>query len=452
MNNNAWGEVHETIKKVSAALLNEDNRKCISQSTLEEMVAILHKAASVVKKETDSYVISAITECFRALRNSCVGQKATQNIIIKNTSALDDTCSILGTLSSLPVETSHASCIQIGVQFWGNSVVNNTENQKLVWSKCSAMLLNLLSYKDEKVANYSSMVMYNILLGCPDLSMDQGTQLLEILIDHAMMDSEYALFTVELLLARDGYLQTVYNELKGERKLFLLEAIHSMLSSNEEKSTLHKVPVSSVVYLAQQFKTRSDCILKTIEHYAEQLEPMEVAKLLELIASASSNNPYLQELQKDKSLLINCAFLLRNIHTLGKSSENSFSTVQKLSALSLQGDQREIQQHPAFGFKGSLIRLLGNLCWKHKENQDQVRELDCIPILLDCCNIDARNPLIIQWVVLACRNLCEGNKDNQAVIASMTKLGTIDSSVLRELGITLHDDGEKKIGILPLSK
>jgi len=25
----------------------------------------------------------------------------------------------------------------------------------------------------------------------------------------------------------------------------------------------------------------------------------------------------------------------------------------------------------------------------------QVRELDCIPILLDCCNIDARNPCIL---------------------------------------------------------
>jgi hypothetical protein len=51
-----------------------------------------------------------------------------------------------------------------------------------------------LKYKDDKVANYSSMVIYNILLGCPDLIavVEEDEELLEILIDCAMKDSEFA--------------------------------------------------------------------------------------------------------------------------------------------------------------------------------------------------------------------------------------------------------------------
>jgi hypothetical protein len=53
---------------------------------------------------------------------------------------------------------------------------------------------DLLKYEDKKVANYSSMVIYNILLGSPDIRsvVENCNEILEILIDHAMEDSEFA--------------------------------------------------------------------------------------------------------------------------------------------------------------------------------------------------------------------------------------------------------------------
>lgn len=68
--------------------------------------------------------------------------------------------------------------------------------------------------------------------------------------------------------------------------------------------------------------------------------------------------------------------LLKSIHCLGKSGDNSFSIIQKLSDLSLKGGNKEVQEHPAFGFKGNLIRLVGNLSYKHEANQDQVSVID----------------------------------------------------------------------------
>lgn len=53
----------------------------------------------------------------------------------------------------------------------------------------------------------------------------------------------------------------------------------------------------------------------------------------------------------------------------GKEQNNCFSAVQKLSAL--EGGE-ELQSHPAFGFKASLIQVLGNLCYKYKPTQDLV--------------------------------------------------------------------------------
>lgn len=58
--------------------------------------------------------------------------------------------------------------------------------------------------------------------------------------------------------------------------------------------------------------------------------------------------------------------------------------------------------------------------------------------------------VIIQWVILAVRNLCESNEENKSLIASMTKVGVVDSATLREMGLTLDDDGSNKICIVPL--
>ena len=76
----------------------------------------------------------------------------------------------------------------------------------------------------------------------------------------------------------------------------------------------------------------------------------------------------------------------------GKESKNFFTPLQKLSevAPSTQGTNlsenkagnsneeentpynKNIQTHPAFGFKAALIRLVGNMVFENKDNQDLV--------------------------------------------------------------------------------
>jgi hypothetical protein len=60
------------------------------------------------------------------------------------------------------------------------------------------------------------------------------------------------------------------------------------------------------------------------------------------------------------------------MHSLGKAGENNFSALQKLADLSVSEHGTDIREHPAFGFKSCLVQILGNLCWRHQENQNQV--------------------------------------------------------------------------------
>lgn len=61
--------------------------------------------------------------------------------------------------------------------------------------------------------------------------------------------------------------------------------------------------------------------------------------------------------------------------------------------------------------------------------------------------------VIMQWTILALRNLCEGNPSNQEIIRNSSKIGVVENSVLQEMGVTLHEDKEgKKIGIVPLPR
>ena len=55
------------------------------------------------------------------------------------------------------------------------------------------------------------------------------------------------------------------------------------------------------------------------------------------------------------------------MHELGSEVE-SFRPVGKLSDVRAT----EAEASPVFGFKRGLVRLIGNMCWRHKKNQDIV--------------------------------------------------------------------------------
>ncbi|XP_043516400.1 ataxin-10 isoform X2 [Frieseomelitta varia] len=277
-----------------------------------------------------------------------------------------------------------------------------------------------------------------------------------------------------LLLCEKDMLQCTYSNMTNENKLCLLEIIYNELSDITYKSeNEHMFTKETIEFLIERFCRRSDLILKTVDMCLDEIESTEIIILLDILGVITSRScEEFSSLKGHKSLLINCIYLLQSIQIIGKQSDNYFTPLQKLSdvASAIQGIRNsdskpcsssdenklnttmtDLQNHPTFGFKAGLIRIIGNMCYRNKECQDLLRETNAVPLLLDCCNIDARNPLIMQWTILALRNLCEDNPANQEIIRNCSRVGVVESSVLREMGVTLHEDEDgKKIGIVPL--
>ena len=87
---------------------------------------------------------------------------------------------------------------------------------------------------------------------------------------------------------------------------------------------------------------------------------------------------------------------LNYCHTLGKQAktgenqeDNPFRMISKLNQVN---DREALSKETFFGFKSNLIGLLGNFAHSNRPVQDWLRELDAISLILDCTNIDARNP------------------------------------------------------------
>ena len=51
--------------------------------------------------------------------------------------------------------------------------------------------------------------------------------------------------------------------------------------------------------------------------------------------------------------------------------------------------------------------------------QDAVREVGGLGVLLSHCNVDSSYPFLREWALLAVRNVCEGNEENQRSIEAL---------------------------------
>ncbi|CAM9096673.1 unnamed protein product, partial [Chrysoparadoxa australica] len=63
-----------------------------------------------------------------------------------------------------------------------------------------------------------------------------------------------------------------------------------------------------------------------------------------------------------------------------------------------------------------ITRLVGNACFRCSTAQDLVREHSGIPLLLQQGKFHPENGLTREWMLLAVRNLCEGNEANQRAV------------------------------------
>ncbi|NXK92489.1 ATX10 protein, partial [Formicarius rufipectus] len=123
---------------------------------------------------------------------------------------------------------------------------------------------------------------------------------------------------------------------------------------------------SHAAFLAGCFQEKCGAVLRfTAAAAAEDEEALVTVRLLDVLCEMTSHPAQLEHLQALPGLLQAALDTLRLTHLAGKQAVNVFTATHAVTG------QEEIS-HPAVGFKSHLIRLIGNLCYKNKENQDKV--------------------------------------------------------------------------------
>uniref|UniRef100_A0A8C3PDI8 Ataxin-10 n=1 Tax=Chrysemys picta bellii TaxID=8478 RepID=A0A8C3PDI8_CHRPI len=389
----------ETVRRLTGLFREARPREMAEESMFQSLLKILTKASCEMElacKDSMELItldtcLLLIAECFRCLRNACVRCAKNQDVL-RNLGLIEVSVQLIQLLHELEVEQeSLLAALRCSLQFLGNLAAGNGDSQNSIW-KCAFPDLFLF------------LIVTDHLLKCPEL------------------------------------VKVMYAKLSNQERITLLELIMAKISEkNSVTSEEMAVLLKDAEFLASLFQEKCHDVLKlTSAANTEDEEAIVTIRLLDVLCEMTSNNEQLEHLQTCPGLLETAVDTLRLTHLAGKQTANIFTATHSMTG------EGEIS-HPAVGFKSHLIRLIGNLCYKNKENQDKVYRLDGIPLILDNCSIDDNNPFVNQWAVYAIRNLTEQNERNQEVIAQMEQQGLADNSILKNMGLEIEKRDEKLI-------
>ncbi|XP_044918448.1 ataxin-10 isoform X3 [Felis catus] len=422
----------EALRALTALFKEQRNRETAPRTIFQRVLDILKKSSHAVELacrdpsqvEHLTSSLQLITECFRCLRNACIECSVNQNSI-RNLDTIGVAVDLILLFRELRVEQeSLLTAFRCGLQFLGNIASRNEDSQSVVWVHAfPELFLSCLNHPDKKIVAYSSMILFTSLNSERMKELEENLNIaIDVVEAHQRQpESEWPVTLLDLMIAK----------IVGDEPL-----------------TKDDIPVflSHAELIASTFVNQCKIVLKlTSEQHADDEEALATIRLLDVLCEMTANTDLLSYLQVFPGLLERVIDLLRLIHVAGNDTANIFSTSGCVKA---EGDVSNVAE----GFKSHLIRLIGNLCYKNKENQDKVNELDGIPLILDSCSIDDSNPysftplpVLTQWVVYAIRNLTEDNSQNQDLIAKMEQQGLADASLLKKMGLEVEKRGDRLI-------
>lgn len=358
--------------------------------------------------------------------------------------------------------------IRSGLQLLGNTVVKNEATQEFVWSKCfPQFFLDVFSSTNHSIQDCLCMIIYNSLNQQSRLQLvghHIGFKIISHIV-HLCADQsqlEWGYFILDYLIC-NGLFPAMYQGVEFDPvarvillDLFQLKITDALDESSERskgKGLKDEFYSSSLAYVAGQFEKCATDIterMQQLEHSSDefgefclQFQVLIVTRLLRLLSTSTGLQSSTTGLQERTSLLETCVGLLRE--TNQAEVKEMFSNASSVP----QGvDSGELS--PTHGFQRDLVRVIGNMCYHNVSNQDKVRELDGIPLLLDHCNLDDHNPYICQWAIFAIRNILENNKANQDVVSGMDPRGLADTSRLRQFGVQAVELDGGRIKLVPI--
>jgi len=432
---------HQELVTLTKQFGSLEARESVEKKVVEKIITTLK---SELAKQNVGHEI--VIECLRSLRNVVAGVKNNQLIVTTDLHVEFNFWKFLRDLIQNEEGESDylLTTLRCSLQLIGNLLVGQTGYQKETFPYLINILGKLFSeITDPKCINFACMIVFTFLKNCDVLN----AQVKDYYKDLSALFPKIKEI-VEQETENSDFAQLCFDSVLGNS-----EAL-AHLTSKQRVSLVpnlsQPVPLSIVTLLSTDFTYLTDILLTTNMGSVAQLDPSSILALTQLLADCSGKDQYREGLQDHKSLVLNTLYLLKMVHEAGKQGAESMRVLGKLSDVEKResGDKDYVRESPTFGFKENLIQMLTNLVWNHTENKTTVGELDGLALILDCSQMDARNPLITQRVVLAVKALTTDHLVNQEILAGLKKLGAADGALLEELGMERDKEGKirKKLG------
>lgn len=410
-------------------------RSNIDKKVIENIVSTFEDQVKIENTNCD-----IILECLRSLRNVVAGVEHNQNLVASILFKQVDYWAFCDEMiASVKTNQTLMSNLRCSVQLLGNLMVGRTDFQIEIFSSLTKMLEKIFLVEDPKCHNFACMLLFTLLKNEKDLenSVEDFHKILS-----ASLPEVLRILESEDSTNKSDFAHLCFEEFLDSSKYL------TFLTSKDRVSLLpdlpQPIPICIMSLLSTDFTYLTDIILTTSLGSVTQLVPKHILSLTSIISESASQDRYRALLQGHKSLLINTLYLLKMIHEAGKAGMGDLSVLSKLSDVEKRegGDVDKITDSPTFGFKENLIQLLTNLVWDHNDNKTSVGELDGVALILDCSQMDARNPFITQRVVFAVRGLTNDHPANQKILAGLKKVGAADGDLLKELGMERDEEGK----------
>ncbi|XP_036331267.1 ataxin-10 [Rhagoletis pomonella] len=389
-----------------------------------------------------------ILDQLKALRNLCAVDPMHQNIIAEHEEFNAQLHKLLFNNSTIEIPQN---ILLIALQLLANAIVQNPNSQRNIWRQHGDAIVECCHKPPlGRHTDILLMIMYNVLKGGAVSNMEQQSLGASVCVwqtivqERSEASCEFLHFIFEHFIVYGGH-NTVryYAHLTPMQRISFLEYLVNYLRQDSPNGRIHQFLLK---YITKEFNIKSDRILvckrdgtqasATVE--ADSLPAREGYALLRVIASASGSELYGDSYAKEQSLFLNVSSLLRCLAQVGKQSQNIFTPMTKLEEVALTSDiSRDFESEVSFELKTLLVRCIANLLYKNAVNQGYCIDTQLLPTLLECTNMDARNPLLKEWSVLAIRNACFGCPEIQAMIANMTNQGAAQNDIIDELNLDM---------------
>ncbi|XP_003741487.1 ataxin-10 [Galendromus occidentalis] len=415
-------ELSRELRRLSSSISGRITQRDVS--IIEVSMNDIAQIVDIIVEERDS---DLLYELLALVRNIVPFMQDLRNDL--NHSPLNETLAqtvfakpLIGSLDELPV-----ACYLRLLQYFANSMASDRNTSRSLYPILlpseGEPLLQVLRCPHEKLVSLAVIVLCHLLendMNCSDfVKRDDFVEFTRILVRRTLDNSDRdALSLLKKFVMSPMFFSAHFDGLDVSTQCFLMDLISEELTEIDPESEVPTLPRESLEFCIERVKNHIGSMRKTSDHRDPPAMEILFVKLITILSLSSLRDPQ-GVVTKDLELLIMTIECLRSVHALREDSTTDLDRRSDFG--SLAGNKEDIFDHPYFGLKRDLVRLIGNMCYKDKRNQDTVRDFNGIELLCDMSCLDARNPFITQWIVLALRNLVEGNEENKHIIASLTK-------------------------------